>query len=230
MKPAVRGGLVLCLSLLVTALFLGNTFGQPRPGTMVGRPPGFTGGPMGPGAMGGATGAQLGTRPGALGGATGTRIGGGVTGMGGLGGTEWVYTCTVCGKEVLRSRTYVPNVKNCCVSPRGGGGVIGVRPPPGVTNPGPPILPPVDNNPVAPPVQPVEPVLPFVPPAPPMADTSGTSTSTVAADSSSGFSGAFLVIGIGVVLFGLVVLAGVVVLVVQSQKGGAAPRRSRGRY
>jgi hypothetical protein len=63
--------------------------------------------------------------------------------------------------------------------------------------------------------------------------SSGSSSSTpVSSDSgSSSGTGRLIALGIGVVVFGLAILGGVIFLVVQSQKGGAAPaRRRRPRY
>src|SRR5262245_15791821 len=117
---AVKSGLILLLSVAGSLLFLNSVTGQMRPpGTITGRPPGsITGGMAGrpPGFTGGVTGGVTGMRPGVTGGVTGalggtTNIGGATGSLSGMrpgtltggigGGVEWVYTCTVCGKEVM---------------------------------------------------------------------------------------------------------------------------------
>src|SRR5262245_34257622 len=235
MKPAIKGTLFLFLSLAGSVLFLSEAPGQSRPGGgvtgMAGRPPGFTGGATGaniggprPGITGGVTGTMSGTRPGGVTGGVsglppGTAIGGvgarggaGLTGGAGITGGSafgptFIYTCPNCKREVGRGNS-PPAMVSCCGQTYLNGKSLNFGQAPAPREP---------VGGVNPPTQPFQPF-----PAP-GTNTEGNTTSTT---SSGGVSGTFLALGVGVVLFGLVILGGVIVLIVQSQKSAApAPRR-----
>jgi hypothetical protein len=252
MKPAIKGGLILSLSVVASLLFLNSVEGQPRPGSFSGRPGGGVsggmagrpgggisgtniGGPRPGAATGGISGTISGTRPGmtiggtniggpgprpgtAIGGASGMGVTGGMGitgGMGAIGGMTTIYTCPNCRREVGRGNS-PPAMVNCCGTTYVNGKSLRFGPGPGAAGPGAG----GGGNPVIPPSQPFQP-----------SPSTTYGTPDPASTAASGFSGMTLAIGVGVVLFGLVILGGVIVLIVQSQKKGAGvpSRRRRGR-
>jgi hypothetical protein len=197
MKRCTRGALILCLAGVASLFLLDGALAQnPNPGTITGRPPVGPIGPIGPRPGGITGGAPMpGGMPGTFSGAAG-----GITGSrpGGMGGSLFVkiWKCPRCQRELGRGE-FPPASVTCCGQTYVNGRSLG-----------------------------------FSPFSGPASSSSSSAPGFFGGGSAGGpgagtsrFNARFILIGGGIVVFGLLILGGVVVLVIQSQRPSRPKRR-----